>query len=270
MNRAVLWPDFRSGWVVHDDGDVIVVDKPAGVPSQAADPARPDDVVTRLSAFLGGAYLGVHQRLDRDTSGLLLYARRKELNASLAKQFEGRSVKKTYLALVTGWPRRRDSARLEDALAPDRDNTMRVVKRRGPDAKLAVTRVRVLRRSGERALLELELETGRTHQARVQLAHAGSPIAGDALYEGAPAPRLMLHASRLELVHPRTGEPARFSAPTPADFDAWLSHGDPGDRIYDDAAALERALDRAMERRWALGRAASGPRATTAFRLVNE
>src|ERR1019366_9110336 len=110
VDRSAIWPDFRAEWVIHDDGDLIVVDKPVGVSSQAADPERPDDVVTRLKAHLGGAYLGTHQRLDRDTSGLLVFARRKEANASLAAQFEGRSVKKTYLAGVTGWPKGKSEA----------------------------------------------------------------------------------------------------------------------------------------------------------------
>jgi 23S rRNA (cytosine1962-C5)-methyltransferase len=235
VDRRALWPDFRAGWILHDDGDLIVVDKPAGVSSQAADPERPDDAVTRLRAHLGGAYLGVHQRLDRDTSGILVFARRKEANASLAAQFEGRSVKKTYLACVTGWPKGKSTATLTDALLPDKDGTMRVVQARGPKVKLAVTHVKVLGRRGERAMLELDLETGRTHQARIQLAHAGAPIAGDALYRGAAAPRLMLHASALGLAHPVTGAAVRFSTPAPADFDAWLQHGDPSDSIYDDA-----------------------------------
>jgi 23S rRNA (cytosine1962-C5)-methyltransferase len=270
VDRSAIWPDFRVEWILHDDGDLIVVDKPVGVSSQAADPDRPDDAVTRLRAHLGGAYLGVHQRLDRDTSGVLVFARRKEANAKLAAQFEGRSVKKTYLACVTGWPKGKTEVTLRDALLPDKDGTMRVVQARGPKVKLAVTHVKVLGRRGERALLELDLETGRTHQARIQLAHAGAPIAGDALYRGAAAPRLMLHASVLALAHPITGAPARFASPAPADFDAWLQHGDPSDSIYDDAASLSRALARAVDRRWGLGRADTGPRATTAFRLVNE
>jgi len=270
VDRRAVWPDFRPEWILHDDGDVIVVDKPVGVSSQAADPERPDDVVTRLKAHLNGAYLGMHQRLDRDTSGLLVFARRKEANASLAAQFEGRSVKKGYLAGVTGWPKGKSEATLTDALLPDKDGTMRVVKARGPKVKVAVTKVKVVGRRGDRALLELDLETGRTHQARVQLAHARSPIAGDALYGGAPAPRLMLHASSLGMKHPITGKPVVFSAPAPAELEAWLEKGDPLERVYDDAPALTRALARALERRWVLGRADSGPRATTAFRLVNE
>jgi 23S rRNA (cytosine1962-C5)-methyltransferase len=279
MDRRAVWPDFREAWVVHDDGDIVVVDKPAGVSSQAADIGRPDDVVTRLKAHLcaggsgGEAYLGVHQRLDRDTSGLLVFARRREANAGLAVQFERRTVRKTYVACVTGWPRGRERATLRDSLAGGKGGAMRVVGARAPGGKAAVTHVRVLRRQADRAKLELELETGRTHQARVQLAHAGAPIAGDALYGGAPAGRLMLHANAIELDHPLTGKKMRFVSRAPPELEAWLARGAGRDAeaVYDDEAALDRALDAARERRWALGRAGEDPeRATTAFRLVNE
>jgi 23S rRNA (cytosine1962-C5)-methyltransferase len=270
MNRLLVWPDFRDEWIVYDDGDLIAIDKPVGVASQAADPARPDDVVTRLRAHLGGAYLGVHQRLDRDTSGVLVFSRSKEHNPALARQFEGRTVAKSYLAAVTGWPARRDARELRDRLAPGDDGTMRVVPASHPGGKLAVMRVKVVERKADRALLELALETGRTHQARVQLAHAGCPIAGDALYGGSPAPRLMLHAAAVTLVHPRSGARVRLTAPAPPELGEWLARGDPGERVYDDPAALARALRRACERRWGLGRDDAGPRATTALRLVNE
>jgi 23S rRNA (cytosine1962-C5)-methyltransferase len=270
MDRRAVWPDFRDEWIVHDDGDIVVVDKPAGVPSQAADESRPDDVVARLKTRLGGAYLGVHQRLDRDTSGLLVFARRREANARLAAQFEGRTVRKTYVACVAGWPRARDRATLRDAVAEGKGGAMRVVGARAPGAKLAVTHVRVVGRRGDRAKLELSLETGRTHQARVQLAHAGAPIAGDALYGGPPAARLMLHASAIAFEHPVSGRAVRFASPAPPELDGWLARGDLGDGVYDDEAALERALDTACQRRWGLGRAEEGPRRTTAFRLVNE
>jgi 23S rRNA (cytosine1962-C5)-methyltransferase len=269
MNRVSIWPDFRDEWVLHDDGDIVVVDKPEGVPSQSADPERADDVVTRLRAHFAGAYLGVHQRLDQDTSGLLVFARRREANASLAEQFEGRSVRKTYVACVTGWAGR-DRCTLRDAIERGDGAKMRVSKRGGANAKAAVTHVRVVDRRADRVMLELDLETGRTHQARVQLAHCGAPIAGDSLYGGASAPRLMLHASVIELAHPTTHARVRFVCPPPPDFDAWLSGGDLGHRVYDDDSAFARALARAVERRWGLGRADSGPRATTAFRLVNE
>jgi 23S rRNA (cytosine1962-C5)-methyltransferase len=119
-------------------------------------------------------------------------------------------------------------------------------------------------------MLELVLETGRTHQARAQLAHAGAPIAGDSLYGGARAPRLLLHASGLSFVHPTSGKRVRFASPAPPEMADWVEHGDRGVAVYDDRGALARTLERARERRWGLGRADAGPRATNAFRLVNE
>src|SRR6185437_164758 len=112
VDRARVWPDFRREAVIFEDADLLVVDKPVGVSSQAADPDHPDDLVTRLRRYLAAAdgtegtddaYVGVHQRLDRETSGVLVFARRREANAGLAAQFEGRRVKKTYVACVAGW-----------------------------------------------------------------------------------------------------------------------------------------------------------------------
>jgi 23S rRNA (cytosine1962-C5)-methyltransferase len=140
----------------------------------------------------------------------------------------------------------------------------------GPAGKRAVTHVKVLARRGDRALLELVLETGRTHQARVQLAKAGAPIAGDALYGKTRAPRLMLHASGLALEHPTRGGRVAYASPPPPDFARWLERGDAGTTVYDDPAALAAAIALAVERRWGLGRAGAGARTTTAFRLVNE
>jgi 23S rRNA (cytosine1962-C5)-methyltransferase len=308
MDRARVWPHFRQEHILYEDDDVVAVHKPAGVPSQAANPDRPDDLVTRLRAFLAERdgtrepYLGVHQRLDRDTSGVVLFTKRPEVNAALAKQFEGRTLKKHYLAAVSGWPAHARDATLDDVLRKGDDGRMEVVNvmqraqrgragpargprgpRRGPPPPMrgesgphgqrAVTQVRLRTRHDDRALLELRLETGRTHQARVQLAHAGAPIAGDPLYRGALAPRLMLHAAGLELEHPRTGKRLVIRDEAPSDMADWVARGDRGAAVYDDAGALERALGLAVERRWALGRSGlSDPeeRRTTAFRLVNE
>jgi 23S rRNA (cytosine1962-C5)-methyltransferase len=254
VNRLAVWPDFRDAWIIHDDPDILVIDKPEGVPSQSADPNHADDVVTRLRRHLGGAYLGVHQRLDQDTSGILVFTRRREANAALAAQFEARSIRKTYIAGVTGWPEKRQRATLRGSI----------------ERKEAVTHATLLEHCGDRSLLALELETGRTHQARIQLADARAPIAGDTLYGGSPAPRLMLHASAIQFAHPGTGRRERFVCERPPEFQSWLKRGDLGVAVYDDEVALERALDRALQRRWRFGRSDSGPRATTAFRLANE
>ena len=271
MDRLRVWPDFRPEWIVFEDDALVFVDKPAGVSSQAADPDRPDDIVTRLKSWLVSQkrdpYLGTHQRLDRDTSGLLVYARKKEANASLAKQFEGRTAKKTYLACVSGW--KRGTTALRDRLAPGDDNTMKVVGERDKRGQLAVTHVKVVKQKAERAIVELGLETGRTHQARAQLANAKAPIAGDVLYGGGPAPRLLLHARALEIVHPTTGKKIHVEAPTPPEFEQWLERGDLGPTVYDDEKTIDRALERALEKRWGLGRSRA-PHETTAFRIVNE
>jgi 23S rRNA (cytosine1962-C5)-methyltransferase len=268
-------PAFDEAWILYEDDDLIAVDKPAGMPSQAADARQPDDLVTRLLEHLserGGRepYLGVHQRLDKETSGVLVMAKRREANASLAAQFEGRLVEKRYRAAVVGWPKGRRKATLRDALAMGEGGRARVARVGEKGAQQAVTHVEEVERAGERALLELRLETGRTHQARVQLANAGAPVAGDRLYGGAIAPRLLLHASEILLKHPRTGRPLQVRAPVPEDFAVWLARGDMGAKVYDDPAALARALDRAMTGRFGLFRAQEGPEATTAFRLVND
>ena len=295
-DRARIWPDFRQEHVLYEDEDLIAVHKPVGVPSQAAHPDRPDDVVTRLRMFLAardGAepYIGVHQRLDRDTSGVLLFTKRPEVNAALARQFEGRTLKKRYLAAVSGWSNQAREVTLDDQVRKADGGHMEVVPlqsqraRPGPrerppresrglgGSQRAVTHVMVRARNGERALLELRLETGRTHQARVQLAHARAPIAGDPIYGGANASRLMLHAAGLELDHPRTGKPLVIRDAPPAELEDWAARGDRGDAVYDDVAALDRALALSVERRWGLGRSKlrePEDRQTTAFRLVNE
>ncbi len=304
MDRARIWLCFDKDNILYEDEDLIAVNKPAGVPSQSANPDRPDDVVMRLRAFLAerdgraDPYLGVHQRLDRDTSGVLLFTKRPEVNAALARQFEGRTLKKHYLAAVTGWPAHAREVTLDDQLRKGDGGRMEVLafalrgrsaprRPHGPrspqrppfsksdagGAQRALTHVRVKTRKDDRALLELRLETGRTHQARVQLAHAGAPISGDPLYRGALAPRLMLHAAGLELDHPRTGKRLVISSEAPADMVEYVARGDRGASVYDDVPALDRALALAVERRWALGRSAlhdPEERRTTAFRLVNE
>lgn len=259
---------FDPARIVYEDEDLVAVDKPEGVPSQSADPAHPDDVVHRLGLLLaereGGrarpVYLGVHQRLDQDTSGLLLYAKRKEANPALARQFEGRSIDKRYVALVEGW--RGGERTLAHRLVRGNDGRTHVASARDRRAKRAVSHVKVLAKRGARALLEVRIETGRTHQIRAQLAAEGAPVLGDRLYGGAPAPRLMLHASRLKLVHPTRREPLSLEAPLPPSFARFLEAGR-GEE------PLESVLSRALERRWGLAHR-EGESQTTAFRLLNE
>lgn len=260
-SRLRRFPPLEPARVLYEDGDVIALDAPEGVPSQSADPDHPDDLVHRLKRFLadrdgGEPYVGSHQRLDQDTSGVILYALDRRANKSLASQFEGRTVEKAYVAVVEGW--RGGGKRLEHRLVRGKDGTTVVADRRDRRAKRAVTHVEVLERAGGRALLSLRIETGRTHQIRAQLAAAGAPVLGDRLYGGARASRLMLHASRLSLSHPVTGAPLVVEAPTPPTF-ARALRGETSD-------AAPAALERAKQRRWGLAHRDD----VTAFRLLNE
>lgn len=264
-----LFADLLPSAIRYEDEDVIVVDKPAHVPSQAARPEDRDDLRTRLMSVLEArdgrpGYLGVHQRLDKETSGLLLFTRRKEANDSISRQFEGRQIQKTYVACVHGRPKAK-KGRLTHFLAP-RDGLSLVVPRGSKDAREAVLDYWVEEQRGDRARLRVSLHTGRMHQARAQLAAAGMPIAGDAAYGGAPALRLMLHARQLAFESPSSKEHIVVNAEEPLEISTFVDEGPWGDSVYDDDAKLERALTLSCERRHLLGRSSE----TTAFRLVNE
>lgn len=222
--------------ILYRDEWLIAVDKPAGLPTHAtADPSRPN-LVAALQAHLAaggrGSYVAVHQRLDRDTSGVVLFAIDPAANEGLAAGFVARDVEKTYLALVTP----AGSGAVTGAAgaiftidAPLSVDASGRVRAGGPGAKPAATAVRVRERLGGLLLVEAHPATGRKHQVRVHLAHAGLPIAGDALYaRGGPQaatlrpPRLMLHASRLVLPHPISGRRLVLESPLPADFERVL------------------------------------------------
>lgn len=252
MDWKKAFPDFDPRWILRDTGALIFIDKPPFIASQFADTSVSDDLPSRLAAWLRSQgkpdYLGVHQRLDKDTSGVVAYVRDFDQNKRIAAEFENRRVDKTYLACVERW-RSDKKLTLRDDLVEGKGRME--VGRKG-NGKLAITHVRLVERRGARALLELELETGRTHQARVQLAHAGSPIAGDALYGGPRAGRLMLHASALEVA----GESAK--SPMPKAFRRWL------DGVED---PIEECLEWAFTKRWGLARRVPH---TDCFRLVHE
>lgn len=269
--RDALWPAWRAAWVLYEDADLVVVDKPHGAPTHAPDTGRVDDAVCRLKAFLAergesDLYLGIHQRLDRDTSGVLLFTRRREANPAVAREFEGRLVRKTYVACAAKAPGRGKEGVLEHRLVPGEDGAMRALPKGASRGQPAVTRWRVLQAGprGERVLLELTPETGRTHQIRAQLAAVGAPIAGDPIYGGPPARRLLLHATALSLKHPATGKPVTFRAPVPAAFEEWIRGVDPATTLGD-CDHVEALLREAADLRYGVACLAE----TTCFRLAN-
>jgi RluA family pseudouridine synthase len=221
---------LTSARILFRDGALLAVDKPPGLPTHAtADASRPS-LVGHVESFLAGAgaasYVAVHQRLDRDTSGVVLFATDPRANENLARAFAGRQVEKTYVALTARpatLPRR--SFDVSVPLAPPGPRGLRRTTVGGEGALLAETRVVVKEVLADALLVEVRPLTGRKHQVRAHLAHAGMPILGDPVYGDAAerAPRLMLHARRLALPHPLTGEPLVLESPLAADFEATLA-----------------------------------------------
>jgi 23S rRNA pseudouridine1911/1915/1917 synthase len=224
--------------IIYEQGPCLVVNKPGGVLTQAVPGV--DSMEVRLKDFLrqrfgkeaGNIYLGVPHRLDRPVSGALLFARHIRATRRLAEQFEGRMVRKIYWALVPEFAGE-DSGTWRDFVrkVPDEPRA-EIVDRQHPDARLAVLNYRVLQRSRGIAWVEIELETGRMHQIRLQAAARGAPVLGDWQYGsavsfGPPAelPRdrwIALHARELGFRHPMTRQPVQVTAAVPG---AWREYG---------------------------------------------
>lgn len=188
------------------DPDLVAVEKPAGLLSHPTADKRRPDLVSWLRQQIDHPDLVMHHRLDRETSGLLLFSLSARACAPLAKIFAERKVRKTYLAWVKGHPPR--AGRIDMALAETRGRV-----RVDPSGKTAITEFRRQRQKGLWAALELSPLQGRKHQLRVHCMQQGWPIVGDSLYGGPPSHRLWLHAFRLELVHPISGEPLKLECP---------------------------------------------------------
>jgi len=233
--------------VLHEDRDLLVLDKAPGMVVHPARGTPGGTVVNALLHRLGdagrgaagaGERLGLVHRLDKDTSGCLVVAKREAALAALQAAFKAREVEKTYLALCHGVPA--PSGRLDTPYGRHPADRTRYTGR-VESARRAVTGWRVLERFGDRAsLLEVALETGRTHQIRVHLSEGGHPLLADAVYGGRrrearlPAGdpvrraaealgRQGLHAWRLAFDHPRSGRRLRLEAPVPADLERALA-----------------------------------------------
>ena len=250
--------------IIYEDDDLAIINKPAGMMVHAGAGATDDQRnrgtlvnallhhLAKLSTVGGETRPGIVHRLDKETSGLIVVAKNDEAHGKLAAQFAQREVKKTYVALVHGWVKK-DSGTISASISRDRIRRIRMTTRQA-GGREAVSHYSVLRRIdspfGKFTLLEVKIDTGRTHQIRVHMSSLGHPVVGDKLY-GAPAelkagsgrgkqvateslslPRNFLHSAELALSHPRTGDRLAFKAPLPAELLTFL-------------AAVEKATARA-------------------------
>ncbi len=243
--------------ILYEDDDLAIVNKPAGMMVHAGAGAT-DDARNRgtlvnallhhfasLSSVGGEVRPGIVHRLDKETSGLIVVAKNDYAHRKLADQFAGRKVKKTYIALVHGWPKK-ESGTISASISRDTNRRTRM-STRGPEGREAVSHYNVLRKLdspyGKLALVEVKIDTGRTHQIRVHMASLGHPVVGDKLYGaptelkrslhlskaaniGTPAtislPRNFLHAAELVFTHPRTGNPMALKSHLPRELQEFL------------------------------------------------
>lgn len=222
--------------LVHIDAHVVVVSKPAGLLTVPFDASDKNTLADRLRFLLRrrygaqGAELGAVQRLDKDTTGLLVFARTLTAKRQLQEAFRVHAIERRYLALAHGVVK--ESQHVETHLLRDRGDGLRgsfgrFKAARGPvpaDAKRAITDLRPLAALRGATLVECQLSTGRQHQIRIHLSESGHPLLGEEVYVRdyreplLPAPRIMLHAAVLGFTHPCTGRALRFELPVPTDF----------------------------------------------------
>ncbi len=217
--------------IVYADTQLVVVRKPPGISSVPYDEQETGtlaDLVRALLRHKGGpeAPLGVVQRLDKETSGLLVFARTLTAKRELKQQFRMHSVRRRYLAIAHGSVTK---ATYKSRLVQDRGDGRRGSTQGRELGREAITHVAPVERFAGATLVECRLETGRTHQIRIHLSEAGHPLLGERVYVRGypgpllPAPRLMLHARELGFIHPTTGQELSFEQPLPDDMQAVLS-----------------------------------------------
>lgn len=226
--------------ILFEDRDLVVIVKRAGLLTMATEKERRRTAYALLVEHVrrqrAGRLFIVH-RLDREASGLLVFAKSAEAKAILQEQFKDHSAGRSYLAVAEGRiARERFTA---SSLIAENAAFRCYATTDAAKGRRAVTHVAVLKRGAQRTLVEARLETGRKHQIRVHLAEAGHPIVGDPAYGRGSNPirRMALHGAQLAFRHPRTGAPMNFASPAPAEFEALVTP----------AAAASRGLGRIEE-----------------------
>ncbi len=218
--------------VLYEDDDCVLISKPIGLLTHSKGAFNPeasvatwlhnrieDKTLVEADAHQPNRRAGIVHRLDRATSGVMIAAKTAKALTWLQKQFSQRKAKKTYIAIVSGHLRQPEAViDMPIERNPKAPATFRV----GPNGKPAVTHYKVLQETDHLTMLELQPETGRTHQLRVHLGQLGHPIVGDTLYHGKPGKRMFLHAASLEITLP-SRERQVFAAPVPEEFEDLLN-----------------------------------------------
>lgn len=234
---VAAFPEDLPLQILYEDADLVALDKPAGMTVHVGAGRREGTLVNallhhfgQLSEVGGPLRPGIVHRLDRLTSGVILVAKTDAAHLALARQFAGRQVRKTYIALVHGnfRPPKVGWTRLDMPIRRDRRHRVKMTAR-AREGRAALTEFRVVSERPGYALVEVRIGTGRTHQIRVHLATIGHPVVGDTLY-GAPRQpelgRFFLHAREITFSHPTTGEPVTVSAPLPPELADFLTGHD--------------------------------------------
>ena len=217
--------------IIYEDRDIIVVNKPKGMVVHPAN-GNPDGTLVNailsicknsLSGIGGELRPGIVHRLDKDTSGLIIVAKNDKAHINMSEQIKERNVKKTYIALVRGnVPEEEATINMPIGRSTKDRKKMAVTK----NGKQAITHFKVLKRYSKYTLLEIKIETGRTHQIRVHMAEIGYPVVGDAVYSNGKnefgIEGQMLHAYKLEFMHPITNKHMELTAPLPQYFEKIL------------------------------------------------
>ena len=216
---------FSSDWIIYEDDYLIVLNKPQGMTTQGTLCYDINHLYYFVKQYLKG-YAGLHHRLDRDTSGLVLFTKKKEVNKKVADLFKNREIKKTYIAIVYGKLTEEMKIQVPIGRIPESEPKKWWVNM--PNSKEAITVVKPAKNFKNFTLVEAMPLTGRTHQIRVHLASAGYPILGDKFYnpEDSTGYSLMLHCKKLEFLHPITEKKVTIESDMPFRFKKLIQSGE--------------------------------------------